>query len=273
VRLLSRADRRLIGAAPRAIRGFTSEMAGVDGVRLHIRQRTGTTVTDGSAWVLLHGLAVSHRYLMPTAAALPGPVFVPDLPGFGLSGKPKRVFNVEEHAGIIADWIDAAGIGPAHVLGNSFGCQVGVELAVRRPDTVRTLVLVGPTVDPAAPTAAGQARRLAIDLLREDPRQLPVIASGVRDAGTRRVLRTLRHSVRHHLERRLPLVAAPTLVLRGQHDPICPPSWAAQVTGLTPNATAGEIAGAAHNAVTTAGPSTAARAAAFAERSGRLTRP
>jgi pimeloyl-ACP methyl ester carboxylesterase len=144
---------------------------------------------------------------------------------------------------------------------------------VRRPDTVVSLVLVGPTVDPAAPTAAGQARRLAIDLLREDPRQLPMIATDVRDAGPLRVLRTLRHSVRHHLERRLPLVAAPTLVLRGQHDPICPPSWAAQVAGLAPDSSTGEIPGAAHNAVTTAGPATAARAIAFAGGAGRLVQP
>jgi pimeloyl-ACP methyl ester carboxylesterase len=43
--------------------------------------------------VLVHGLAVSHRYLMPLAATLAGhhPVHVIDLPGFGLSGDPARV--------------------------------------------------------------------------------------------------------------------------------------------------------------------------------------
>jgi pimeloyl-ACP methyl ester carboxylesterase len=39
------------------------------------------------------------------------------------------------------------------VLGNSFGCQVAVELAVRHPHRVGGLVLVGPTIDPAARTA------------------------------------------------------------------------------------------------------------------------
>jgi pimeloyl-ACP methyl ester carboxylesterase len=48
----------------------------------------GCTGLGPSAWLLVHGLAVSHRYLMPTAAALAGTVYVPDLPGFGLSDKP-----------------------------------------------------------------------------------------------------------------------------------------------------------------------------------------
>jgi pimeloyl-ACP methyl ester carboxylesterase len=109
-----------------------------------------------------------------------------------------------------------------------------------------------------------QVRRFVRDLLHEDPQQLPMIAADVRDAGPVRVVRTLRHSVRHRIERRLPLVAAPTLVLRGEHDPICPPTWAAQAAGLAPDGSAGEVPGAGHNAVTTAGPQTAARAVAFA---------
>jgi pimeloyl-ACP methyl ester carboxylesterase len=39
------------------------------------------------------------------------------------------------------------------MLGNSFGCQIAVELAVRHPDRVAGLVLVGPTMDSSARTA------------------------------------------------------------------------------------------------------------------------
>lgn len=263
MRRLSRAERQLIGAAPGPARGFVSKKVEVGGLRLHVRERAGE---GGAPWVLLHGLAVSHRYLMPTAAALPGAVYVPDLPGFGLSGTPRRVFDVVEHADVMAAWIDAAGLGAVHVLGNSFGCQVGVELALRRPDLVVSLVLVGPTVDPAAPTAFDQVRRFARDLLHEDPKQLPMIAADVRDAGLMRVVRTLRHCVRHHIDQRLPLVTVPVLVLRGEHDTICPTSWTEQAAGLAPFGRADVIPGAAHNAVTTAGPSVAARASAFVTR-------
>lgn len=260
---MSPAQRRLAHAAPAPARGFVSGWTPVGGLRLHVRSRAAA----GRPWVLLHGLAVSHRYLMPTAAALTGgPVHVPDLPGFGLSGKPRQAYDVERHCATVASWMDAEGLTGAWVLGNSFGCQIAVELAVRRPDLVRALVLVGPTADPAAPTAAGQARRWLADLAWEDPRQARIIAADLRDARPRRVLATLRSSVRHRIDRRLPLVPVPVLFLRGEHDPIAPPCWIHRAARLTPDAATGVVPGAAHNAVTTAGTAVAAAATAFARR-------
>jgi pimeloyl-ACP methyl ester carboxylesterase len=259
---MSPAQRRLTHAAPRPAQGFTSRRVPAAGVRLHVRSRAGES--PGRPWVLLHGLAVSHRYLMPTAAALPeGPVHVPDLPGFGLSDKPRRVYDAAEHAAVIAAWMYAEGIEDAYLLGNSFGCQIAVELAVRRPDLVAALVLVGPTADPAAATAGGQIRRWLRDLLAEDPRQASILAADLADAGARRVLLTLRHCVRHHVENRLPLVQAPVLFLRGRHDPIVPGSWLHRAADLVPDARTGEVPRAGHNAVTTAGDEVAAYAAAF----------
>jgi pimeloyl-ACP methyl ester carboxylesterase len=258
---MSRAQRQLTRAAPRPAHGFISTTVTARGLRLHVRQRADPPGT--TTWVLVHGLAVSHRYLMPTAAALPGSVFVPDLPGFGRSAKPATVLTAEQHADVVAGWLDAAGLSGVHVLGNSFGCQVAVELAIRRPDLTASLVLVGPTADPAAPRAGAQIRRWAYDLLSEDPQQIPMIAADVRDAGLPRILRTLRHSVSHHIERRIPLVTAPILILRGQYDPIAPAEWAAQAAGLARTGSSAVIPGAAHNAVTTAGPAVAAQAVAF----------
>jgi pimeloyl-ACP methyl ester carboxylesterase len=266
---MSAAQRRLAHAAPRTLDGFVSRWVPVGGLRLHVRSRAAG---GGPSWVLLHGLAVSHRYLMPTAAALSGgPVHVPDLPGFGLSGKPRRVLDVEQHCAALAAWMDADGVAGARVLGNSFGCQVAVELAVRRPDLVSALVLVGPTVDPAAPTATAQALRWVADLAWEDPRQARIIAADVRNAGVRRILTTLRLSVRHRIDHRLPLVQAPVLFLRGEHDPIAPPRWVRQAAGLTARAATGLVPAAAHNAITTAGAVVARQAVAFAARAATPT--
>jgi pimeloyl-ACP methyl ester carboxylesterase len=148
--------------------------------------------------VLLHGLAVSHRYLMPLAAELAGhhPVHVVDLPGFGLSGDPGRVLGITEHADHLADWLEAADLPPVAMLGNSFGCQVAVELVVRHPDHVGGLVLVGPTMDPAARTASRQILRWLWDTVREDPLRLPILLRDVRDAGPHRVVGTLGHALR-----------------------------------------------------------------------------
>ena len=124
---MSPAQRRLTRAAPHPAEGFTSDTVTVRGLSLHLRRRVDPAGAD-PAWVLLHGLAVSHRYLMPTAAALPGSVFVPDLPGFGLSGQTPRVLTTEQHAEVVAAWMDATGL-------------TGVERArqlVRLPDRRRT---------------------------------------------------------------------------------------------------------------------------------------
>jgi pimeloyl-ACP methyl ester carboxylesterase len=112
----------------------------------------------------------------------------------------------------------------------------------------------------------GRPGRLERDELRctaEHPRRARIIARDLRDAGMRRVLGTPLHSTRHRMDRRLPAVRAPTLVLRGEHDPIAPPRWVAQAAVLAPHGRCGVVAGPVHNAMTTAGPQVAARAAAF----------
>jgi 2-hydroxy-6-oxonona-2,4-dienedioate hydrolase len=56
--------------------------------------------------VLIHGIGVSGRYLLPAAVRLAAnvPVYVPNLPGFGLSSKPARVLSVTELADALAAW-------------------------------------------------------------------------------------------------------------------------------------------------------------------------
>jgi pimeloyl-ACP methyl ester carboxylesterase len=131
---------------------------------------------------------------MPLAAELAHryPVRVVDLPGFGLSHEPGRVLELPELADWLADWLTVAGVAPAALLGNSFGCQVIVELAARYPGLVRCLVLVGPTMDATERSAARQVMRWLRDLRHEDLLQLPILLRDVADAGPRRALRTFR---------------------------------------------------------------------------------
>jgi pimeloyl-ACP methyl ester carboxylesterase len=156
---------QLATSAPRTAWGFQSHWRTVRGVATHDRCSLGSP--DGTLpLVLLHGLAVSHRYMMPLAARLAGHhrVHLVDLPGFGLSSEPGWVLDVADHANHLAAWLETAGLPPVVVVGNSFGCQVAVELAMRHPDQVRGLVLVGPTMDrrrvpPPARSCGGSATR------------------------------------------------------------------------------------------------------------------
>ena len=81
------------------------------------------------------------------------PVHLPDLPGSGLSAEPGWNLGVVEHPDYLVGWLDAAALEQVVLLGNSFGCQVAVDLAVRYPERVRSLVLASPTTDPTARTA------------------------------------------------------------------------------------------------------------------------
>jgi pimeloyl-ACP methyl ester carboxylesterase len=143
---------------------------------------------------------------MPLAAELAGhhPVQVVDLPGFGLSGDPGQVLGIAEHADHLADWLEAADLPSVAVLGNSFGCQVAVELAVRHPDRVAGLVLVGPTMDPSARTAPPADPQVVVGHGQGGPLQLPILVRDVRDAGPRRVVGTLAHTLRDPIEDKLP---------------------------------------------------------------------
>lgn len=250
---LGPAERRTALAAPAPADGFVSRRVRVLGLDLHLRERVTGDVA--MPCVLLHGLACSHRYLMPTARRLGArPVYVPDLPGFGLSDKPSAALDVDEHAVVVAALLDTLATGPVAVLGNSFGGQVAVELACRRPDLVAALILVGPTTDPTAATRSGQLGRLVRDVAHEDWRQAPILAADLRDAGPRRVIATLGHAVRDPIEPKLAGIAVPTLLARGSLDRIAPQSWIDRMAHVLADSRTLVLRGAAHNAVTTAGP-------------------
>jgi pimeloyl-ACP methyl ester carboxylesterase len=260
---LHRAELRLALAAPAPAQGWISRWTTVAGVPTHHRQREDEA-PQALPVVLVHGLAVSHRYLMPTAHALAGrhPVLVPDLPGFGLSGKPAMAYDVRRHAAHLAAWLGLRGLGRVCVLGHSFGAEVAAALAADRPGLVAALVLAGPTSDPAARTRRAQIARWCTDLLVEDPRQAAILARDVRDARPWRVFATLSHSVRNAIEEDLARAGAPTLVICGSRDPVAPPAWRA-AAARTAGGSVVRVPGAAHNAATTAGRQVADAVAAF----------
>jgi len=64
-----------------------------------------------------------------------------DLPGTGESDKPAGPYTTEGYADQVAAFLGAIGIEHAHVAGVSLGAAVGMHLAARHPDRVRSLSL------------------------------------------------------------------------------------------------------------------------------------
>ncbi len=242
-------------AVARRVRtALTSEFRLVDGLRTHTRRSADPTVPGAPPVVLVHGLAVSHRYLTPLAETLgtTHPVYVPDLPGFGLSAHPGHSYDLRQHVAHLLAWLDAYRMPPVCLVGHSFGAEVAAALAADHPGAVRALVLAGPTSDPTARSRRGLVGRWLVDSLRETPWQVPILVRDVLDARPWRVAATIAHSVHNAVEEDLVRIAAPTLVLAGERDPIVPPRWRAQVTRLVPDARLVTVPGAAHNVLTTA---------------------
>lgn len=216
--------------------GLRSVWTRVGGLRLHARASTWPTGPEAPIAVLVHGFVVSSAYMVPTARRLRPRwrVYAPDLPGFGASDHPGRPFTVPGLADALAEWMEVSRIGPATLVGNSLGCQIIVDLAVRHPELVDNLVLAGPTVDPAARSIRQQLGRLLLDAPRERPSLLALHARDWLRAGPAEVLATMRATVADRIELKLPLVAAPTLVVVGSRDPLVPLAWAAEASRLVP---------------------------------------
>jgi len=215
--------------------------------------------------VLVHGLGVASAYLLPLARRLArdARVLIPDLPGFGASPGPPQALDVPGLAGALSGFLDAAGLGRVPLVGQSLGCQDVVALAVREPERVDRLVLLGPTWDPAAPTLRRQAVRLALDGLRE-PVHLDLLQ--MREylrAGSRRVLATARAMLAHPIQTELPSVNVPVLVVRGARDPIVSQAWAERITALLPHGRLVVLPGGAHLVHHTHPDDTAATVAPF----------
>jgi pimeloyl-ACP methyl ester carboxylesterase len=204
--------------------------------------------------VLVHGLGLSRRYMIPLAQTLARDfdVYAPDQPGFCGSDQPANV-------------LDMAGLG---------GCRGAMDAQQRSaqrgicrkltglpghrpsrgasPELVAAAVLQGPTAPPDERSWFWQFVRWRQNG-RYNPRSLDDVTwPEYRKAGYLRVLRTFQHSLDDKIEQQLPRITAPTLIVCGEHDPICPANWARGLARLPPRGRYAEIPGVAHTLCYTA---------------------
>ena len=98
---------------------------------------------DGEPLVLIPYLAADQAcYAFQVAEyAKHFTCFSVDLRGAGLSGKPEGSYTTELLADDVAAFMQAAGVDRAHVFGLSLGAAVGMWLAAKHPDRVKSLSL------------------------------------------------------------------------------------------------------------------------------------
>jgi pimeloyl-ACP methyl ester carboxylesterase len=96
---------------------------------------------------MIHGLVVdnlsSYYYTIANAVALHAEVYLYDLRGHGLSSVPDGPYRVSDHlADLIAlmDYWDIAE--PVHLVGNSYGGLIALEMTRRHPQRVASMLLI-----------------------------------------------------------------------------------------------------------------------------------
>jgi 3-oxoadipate enol-lactonase len=221
--------------------------------------------------VLLHGYpldgAMWRAQVNPLASA-GFRVIVPDLPGHGQSPV-QDPCSIESMAAAVLSLLDRLKVTRSHVVGFSMGGYIALDIAIRHPERVARLVLMDTRAE--ADTPQGRDGRMALlremvgrpgvkvlanammpNLLTEETRaQRGLLAEEVRTMMLRQPIEGERAAMMALAERpdrrkELGKVAAPTLVLVGEHDKVTPPASAQAIATGISGATAETIPGAAH---------------------------
>ncbi len=134
----------------------------VHGATTYVRDTPGLS-SDAEPALYVHGLGGSSQNWTDVAGLLSyrldGQAI--DLPGFGRSD-PARRYTIDALAARVVAWIEAAGRGPVHLVGNSLGGAISVTVAAQRPDLVRTLTLISPALPFLDPRRSAQGRLIPL---------------------------------------------------------------------------------------------------------------
>ncbi|NIA68922.1 acetoin dehydrogenase dihydrolipoyllysine-residue acetyltransferase subunit [Pelagibius litoralis] len=101
---------------------------------------------DGPPVVLVHGFGgdLNGWLFNQPVLAEDHSVYALDLPGHGRAEKNVAGLDVAGLAALLADYMEAVGIGAAHLVGHSLGGAVTLKLAIDQPARVSRLTLLSP---------------------------------------------------------------------------------------------------------------------------------
>jgi pimeloyl-ACP methyl ester carboxylesterase len=244
----------------------------VHGARLYVEDFGG----DGPPLLFLHGFLFDGRQYQEQITALRDRYrcVTLDFRGQGRSGPARDGFQIERQAADVSAVIRRLGLAPVHLVGLSMGGFVGLRLAARQPDLVRSLALLNTSASRHAPAKvpelvslaaiarlAGLSPRPLVDAIerelygpafRTDPGTEAVRAAWrERWAAADRssLVRTmLGFLLRSDVRAELPDIGAPTLVVAGAADASLPAERSREIAQLVAGARYVELPGVGHSA-------------------------
>jgi len=240
------------------------ESLDVGGLRVAVRRRG-----RGEPVLLVHGGMSDSREWDPQIEDLSRDydVVAVDVLGCGGSANPPEEFGLADHARVLAGTLDALGVSPAHVIGQSLGSVLALALYREYPRTVRSLVLAGAYAGWAGslPPEEVQLRtRMVLETLVRPveewgppflatvhgvnaPAELVeasmAILRDVRPEASRRLVLAIASA---DLRGMLPSITVPVLLIYGQDDQRAPSAVAAQLHAAIPGSQLVVLPGVGH---------------------------
>jgi pimeloyl-ACP methyl ester carboxylesterase len=230
----------------------------VNGTELHVQDTGG----PGETILFSHGLLWNTALFAPQLAALRDRYrcVAYDHRGQGRSADdPRRIIDMDLLTDDAVALIDAMGLGRVHFCGLSMGGFVGMRLAARHPQRVRSLMLLGTSAEPEPAENAPKYKRMNVAARWLGPRFVmpkvmpilfgktaltdPARAAERREwqaqlnANRRSIWRAVNGVIlREPVLAELPKITAPTLVLVGDEDVATVPAKAQRIASGIPNA-------------------------------------
>lgn len=223
---------------------------------------------EGPPLVLVHGGASDGREWRPQVEGLSDAftVIAWDEPGAGASQDLPRDFGIDDYAEVLAGFIEALELAPAHVGGLSWGGTLALELYSRHPDRVASLILADTyagwkgslPADEVAARVAGARAILAAPpdefeaslpgLFAAEPSpkavaELEAIMADARPHGFRCLIEAMATC---DLRELLPRIRVPALLIWGAQDARSPLRVAREFEAAIPGAELVVIEGAGH---------------------------
>jgi len=229
----------------------------VQGIATHLFEAGPPTAP---ALLYLHGTFLGNLWLeFHQALSQHFHVFAPDIPGFGLTGRPDWMRDMSDYILYFRDLLDELGLDRPVIVGHSLGGWIAAEVVVWYPERVKKLVLsnaggIRVKGTPIAHIFAMNPQELVSSSFDNLAAALPLMPV---EFNTEYLLSQYRQrttlaslawnpSYDPKLERRLQRVKCPTLIIWGQNDRIVPVAYADAFHRLIANSALVKLEGTAH---------------------------
>ncbi len=205
---------------------------------------------EGEPLVLLHGGAGTSEHWSNQVSAFAEHfrVVVVDSRGHGRSTRDQRPFSYAQMADDVVAVMDTLGLKRASIVGWSDGGIIGLDLALRYPSRVHKLVAYAANATLSGlqrgggPAVDAYFARCATDYAALSPTPKDF-------EGLMRALRPMWHSQPNYSDAQLASIAAPTLVISGDHDELIRQDHLKHLASVIPHAQLVLVPNASHFAL------------------------